>query len=361
MRNFYNLLKGGATTLVLLLFMLIGIPTQVNAQYCNTPTTTDAITPTLSAQLSTSYSNGRRAFTFNATAGCSYRFETCSQSTVDTYLRLYSGTGGTLLVTADDNCGSQSQINWTCTSTGPYSILMTNWSCAVLSGATRLNYYITGCVVPYNPCTTIPTVAACATATTANFTTGNNTWNMQSFGGPYATPGQERIFSFTPTQSGNYQISQSSASSNYVDYFYKAASGGCVSSGWTYIDDIYGNNVSNGNVNIALTAGTQYYFLLDPETDANFSVTWQLVCPPAPPAWKSQWVSMSVPSTWCAGQAQNVSVTVTNIGASTWSDASPDINIGCKWNAEADYYVRVNAAGIAPNASRTYTLTMTGE
>jgi len=76
-------------------------------------------------------------------------------------------------------------------------------------------------------------------------------------------------------------------------------------------------------------------------------------------AYRAQFTAMSVPSTWCAGVAQNVTVTVTNNGTATWTDASPDVNIGCKWNADADYHVRVNAGGLAPGASRTYTLTMT--
>lgn len=75
--------------------------------------------------------------------------------------------------------------------------------------------------------------------------------------------------------------------------------------------------------------------------------------------YQSQWISMSVPSSWCAGETKNVTVTVKNNGSSTWTDASPDINIGCKWNADADYFVRVNAGGLAPGAQQTYTLSMT--
>jgi hypothetical protein len=64
-------------------------------------------------------------------------------------------------------------------------------------------------------------------------------------------------------------------------------------------------------------------------------------------------------ATWCAGEVRNVTVTVQNTGTATWTDASPDINIGCKWNADPDYLVRVNAGNLAPGATNTYTLTMT--
>jgi hypothetical protein len=128
------------------LFILLTVLSfNLHSQYCNTVTTNVPITPSTTAQLTTSYNSGRRAFNFVATAGCTYVFETCGYSTSDTYLRLYStGTGGTVLVTGDDNCGSQSRITWTCTTSGTYSILVTNWSCAVLNVATRVRFYISG-------------------------------------------------------------------------------------------------------------------------------------------------------------------------------------------------------------------------
>lgn len=77
-------------------------------------------------------------------------------------------------------------------------------------------------------------------------------------------------------------------------------------------------------------------------------------------AYKSLWVSMNTGSSnWCEGETRTVSVTVTNNGTATWTNASPDINIGVKWNAEADYFVRVNANGLAPGATQTYNLTVT--
>ena len=129
--------------LFLFAFLLL-LQFKTKAQYCATATTNDLITPSTTAQLTTSYSSGKRAFNFTAVAGRNYTFETCSQSTADTYLRLYStATGGSVLVTGDDDCSSQSRIQWTCTTNGTYSILLTNYSCANLSAATRVNYYYT--------------------------------------------------------------------------------------------------------------------------------------------------------------------------------------------------------------------------
>lgn len=79
-----------------------------------------------------------------------------------------------------------------------------------------------------------------------------------------------------------------------------------------------------------------------------------------PPAYSASFTAMNTGSSnWCPGETRNVTVTVTNTGTATWTNSSPDINIGCKWNADADYLVRCDANNLAPGASQTYTLTMT--
>jgi len=131
--------------------------TQANAQYCNTATTNVAITPTTISQNTASYSGGRRAFSFATTAGRTYLFATCGLSTADTYLRLYStGTGGTLLASGDDNCGTQSSISYTETVSTTRSVLVTNYSCAALSVATQVSYYYTGGGGPPTGCFSAP-------------------------------------------------------------------------------------------------------------------------------------------------------------------------------------------------------------
>lgn len=115
------------------------------SQYCNTATTNDAITPTTTVQYSTTYSSGRRAFNFTATAGSEYTFSTVGQTTIDTYLRLYStGTGGTLLAESDDYNNTQSEITWYCSTSGTYSVLLTRWTstntCNTLNANARIKY-----------------------------------------------------------------------------------------------------------------------------------------------------------------------------------------------------------------------------
>jgi hypothetical protein len=65
-------------------------------------------------------------------------------------------------------------------------------------------------------------------------------------------------------------------------------------------------------------------------------------------------------TTWCPGETRNVSVTISNSGTLPWTDgAGEDFNIGVKWNADADYFVTVDAQNLAPGATQTYTFTVT--
>ena len=140
-----------------LLTLLILLPVLVKAQFCSTTALVNmgTITPTTAWQNVTGAATAKRYWTFNATAGCIYNFSTCnSVNTNDTYLRLYSGTNpltAVLLVTADDNgpwcTGTKASFNWTCPTTGTYSILLTNFLCANLSASTILSYRLS-CPVP---------------------------------------------------------------------------------------------------------------------------------------------------------------------------------------------------------------------
>jgi hypothetical protein len=74
----------------------------------------------------------------------------------------------------------------------------------------------------------------------------------------------------------------------------------------------------------------------------------------------SQWVAMNTgSSTWCAGETRTVTVTLKNNGNRTWTDGWPDINIGVKWNGDADYHVRTDAGNLAPGATQTYSFSVT--
>jgi len=128
-----------------LLITILLVSRLLSAQYCNTATTNVTITPTTTVQYSATYSSARRAFNFVATAGSEYTFSTVGETTVDTYLRLYStGTGGTILAESDDYNNTQSEITWYCSTSGTYSVLLTRWSasntCNTLNANARIKY-----------------------------------------------------------------------------------------------------------------------------------------------------------------------------------------------------------------------------
>jgi hypothetical protein len=131
--------------ILVILVIIFGFFPSIKSQFCNTATTNVTITPTTTVQYSTTYSSGRRAFTFDAVAGSEYTFSTVGQTTVDTYLRLYnSGTGGTILSESDDYNNTQSEITWYCSTSGTYSVLLTRWTssntCATLNANARIKY-----------------------------------------------------------------------------------------------------------------------------------------------------------------------------------------------------------------------------
>ena len=168
-----------------LLILALNYSNNTLGAYCNTPTSTVAITPTSTPQNTATYNSGRRAFTFNATAGCTYTFSTCGGSGSDTYLGLYSGNGGTLIASNDDFCGLQSQITWVCPANGAYSILLTRYTftgtCASLNANTFMTYSVS-CPAP------------CASNTvsfsvTAGSYPGEVSWNLVNSGGTTVATG----------------------------------------------------------------------------------------------------------------------------------------------------------------------------
>lgn len=130
--------------IVISLFFTVGL----NAQLCTPQTVTFPITPTSTLQYTPSYSSGVILFPFTATAGCTYTFSTCGQSSIDTYLRLHN-SAYTILGQWDDQCGLQSNFSWTCPTSGQYYVHLSKFVCTPLTAATTMSYVVS-CPTP--PC-----------------------------------------------------------------------------------------------------------------------------------------------------------------------------------------------------------------
>ena len=247
-------------------------------------------------------------------------FSTPGQEKIYSFTPAYSGTA-TLQVTSASGSyvdyqfkaasGGCSPTGWTCiddvAGAGSYPFTVTAGVTYYLlldaetSGTTSHTFQI-NCPV-FDPCTSISTLA-CGASTTATLT-GSSSWASSSTCG-FSTPGQENIYSFTPAYSGTATLQVSSASGGFIDYQFKAASGGCSNSGWTCIDDVY----IPGSYTFTVTGGVTYYLLLDAETTSTTSHTFQINCPVFDPC--------SSISTLSCG----TSTTATLTGSSSWASSS---------------------------------------
>jgi cytoskeletal protein CcmA (bactofilin family) len=106
---------------------------------------------------------------------------------------------------------------------------------------------------------------------------------------------------------------------------------------------------------------TTYYWKIVPKNTTGLATgcsTWSFTT--MSPQYATSWVSMNTgSSSWCAGETRNITVTVKNNGSQPWDDAVADFNLGVKWNADGDYYTRVDVQNLAAGATQTFTLTVT--
>lgn len=191
----------------------------------------------------------------------------------DAVVQVLNGCGGAQLACADNTFnGGQENVTLTGLTVGNQYIVRV-FSYAT-GGANQGNFTI--CVFNgVDPCATV-TPITCGSVQSYN-ESGGGIWSVTScwFGG---TPGREKLFSFTPTVSGIYQINVTSATGGFVDYFFKPVASGCNQTGWNCILDIGGGGFYEFG---PLVAGTPYYLLLDGEGTGAYNHTFRLLCPPA--------------------------------------------------------------------------------
>ena len=235
----------------------------------------------------------------SCTAGSTYLFNATGGT--GNYITVHQGTpGGAVL-----GFGF-APISVVCTVSGPlYLHYNTNAACGTDGSCHTGTIQCTSCPGAPDPCTSI-TTALCGTSYTATLS-GSGLWSPGSCG--FSTPGTEKVYSFTPTTTGVHDLQVTSTNSGgFIDYFFKAASGGCNSTGWTCIDDIFSPVTATMGT---LTAGTTYYILLDPETTSSVTQTFQINCPAAPD-----------PCSSITALSCGTPVTASTTGTGVWSPAS---------------------------------------
>ena len=189
------------------------------------------------------------------------------------FIRIYNGVGigGTLLFTYS----GIGNINFTSSPGQTITVRFTSDNYQNSTGF-NFNFSFTGSCSSLpppvgDPCNSI-TVISCGGGIN-NFTlpAGSGAWQ------PILFPGNEKIYSFTPTFSGTYTINITHSSSGYIKLFSGIS---CNSNNlFSLTGDLYSGLV---NLNQNLLAGTTYYFYIDDGNVSQSNGTFEILCPAAP-------------------------------------------------------------------------------
>jgi hypothetical protein len=284
---------------------LAALPEQAVAQCTATAQFGSATAPLagLTTTISTCNFAGEFSVISSVVAGSNY---IVTASTAGTFITVRSGTSAGPVV----GFGT-TPLNWTAMVSGNHYIhYHTSAACGSASSCMTTTLQNTAPVVVVDPCSPTTPLAACGTTQSVTLSGSGAGWSVASCG--FSTPGQERVFTYTPPVTGAYTLSVTSATGGYVDYFWKLASGGCSSSGWTCIDDIS----SVLTVPIATwTAGVPVLILLDAESTSSRTHVFKVDCTTGPP------VDPCSPTTPLADCGTTQSVTLSGLGAN-WSGNS---------------------------------------
>jgi len=258
---------------------------------------------------------GPVSFSFNAAAGQTVRvWRTLAGSWPgEMRIRVLNGSGGVVINTVQPTTGSATSGGHTGTAACP--------------------------AASFNPCASIPNISGCGASVSTTWSSGQTgAWNPISNNCGWTTPGEERIWTFTPATSGIHQLNVTAISGGYVNLFFKQASSGCNNSGWTCIQDIIFTG-TYGSIN--LTAGVQYYFMADPEHTNAGNMTFNVICPvPNPTS-----VTSSTPAI-CAGSGSNVTLTANGVsGTVHWFTGS------CSTSGS---FATGNSVVVSPATTTTY-------
>ena len=268
----------------------------------------------------------------NVTSGTAYTF---SSSIGTDYITIAGSVGSPVYTTGTGS------VTWTSTVTGTVRFYTHTNSFCGESATSRSRIVSCGSGGGPDPCASITTLT-CGQSTTAS-STGSGAWNVNTCG--FSTPGQEKIYSFTPTISGIHTLVVTSTNSSYADYFFKTASGGCNSSGWTCIDDL--NSASSVTFG-SLTAGTTYYILYAPESTGTVTHTFRIDCPALP---------CNAPGTPSASNVSTTGATLSWAAASgaTSYDWSVGTGVSCPNGSTTNTAATsVNLSSLTPNTTYTF-------
>ncbi len=258
-----------------------------NAQ-CSGGTNAGTITPTTSWQ--TIAVNGATYLVFNASAPNYYQFSFCAASgggasAFDTQITLLDNSG--VAVPGgynDDYCGTQSFINWQCTSSGTYRVLLTRYNCISQAGLGTLAYrYTSPPSCPGGLGSGVTAVAVLPYASGATTTCGAvndlNSGTITLCASSNYYQGEDRVWYFTAAISGTVTATLTTAS-NRVSL---SAFDGCPLLGNSAV--CLSSSQGNGNrtISFCVVAGRTYYVIADSRSPVScYAITNLTLSAPVP-------------------------------------------------------------------------------
>lgn len=237
---------------------------------CSGGTSAGSITPTTTFQTVSITSNTYRSF--SAVAGNSYIFTFCQgggSAAFDTQITILNNSGAFAGGYNDDNCGTRSEVSWTCVTTGTYRVLVNTYFCSTLANVGTLAYrsFVPG---PGATCGN-PHIISALPFTANGLTTcgaGNDYTSLTSCGSSYLN-GEDYVFRYVASSAQTIRITLSNTLGYTGIFVYQGCpdTGACISpaSGSGCSSSGASNTSSSGNpsADFALPGAGTYYFIVD--------------------------------------------------------------------------------------------------
>ena len=216
-----------------------------------------------SSYTSCSYSDGgeERVYSFTPTSSGSFTFSaTATSGDPDFYLMSSCGSSGTNVV---GSCWDDGSETVTLTAGTTYYLIVDNWSTSSTAG------YTISVSCPAGPCSNA-TAMTCGTTYSGTLGTSGQWSSYTSCS--FSEPGEERVYTFTPSTSGSYTFSTTTTTGD-PDFFLMSS---CGNTGTNVLGSCWGS----GNQTVSLTAGTTYYVIVDNWSSSNSAgYTLSVTCP----------------------------------------------------------------------------------
>ncbi len=259
------------------------------------------LTPTTSWQFVNSVSGGNY-YTFAGTAGNVYTFSFCSadggSSIYDTQISLLNSFGNTVQAGVDDYCAANARLDFYCTNTSTYRVLLTKYNCVSQANMGKLAYKST--TIPVCPAglgTGVTNVASLPYSSGAGSTLGGvndlTSSNMNVCSNSAYLYGEDKVWIFTPVTGGNVTIDLTTNSSKAGIYLFN----GCPLNGNN--STCIGSSLGGGNqtLTVCVEQGSTYYLVVDSKsTTNNFSYTNLTISTPTANSTCSIGTVVSIPS-----------------------------------------------------------------